>query len=117
MTSGCVSPFARPCESAFAIAPGPKGDLSSVLDQAGGATHVDVCVTALASRPIRVGKLEPLYSNRVFDETVIEAISEACRVRCKPLKNIATEPTYRREMVGVYVKRALPAALSRPRSA
>jgi 4-hydroxybenzoyl-CoA reductase subunit beta len=85
----------------------------AVLDGGGRASHLDVCVTALASRPIRVGKLEPHYQGRVLDDAVIEAIAEAARVRCKPLKNIATEPSYRREMVKVYVKRALQAALSR----
>lgn len=87
----------------------------AVLDSKGHAEHVDVSVTALASRPIRVSKLEPVYQGRVFDARVIDDIAEAARVRCKPLKNIATEPTYRREMVRVYVKRAFEAAMARPR--
>lgn len=85
----------------------------AVLNRAGQAEHVDVCVTALASRPIRVGKLEAIYRGRRFDAAVIGELAEAARSRCKPLKNIATEPTYRREMVRVYVKRAFEAALAR----
>jgi 4-hydroxybenzoyl-CoA reductase subunit beta len=85
----------------------------AVIGSNGHAEHVDVCVTALASRPIRVGKLESAYRGRVFSAEVIRDIAEVAHARCKPLKNIATEPSYRREMVRVYVKRAFEAALAR----
>jgi 4-hydroxybenzoyl-CoA reductase subunit beta len=80
---------------------------------AGKIEHADVCVTALASRPIRV-KLDDLgIVGRALDAEAMELIANEAYRRCKPLKNIATEPSYRREMVPVFVRRALKKALAR----
>lgn len=87
------------------------------LDPQGRAEHADICVTALGARPARVLKLEPLYKGRPLDEGVIAALAEAAHRRCKPLDNIASDPTYRREMVPVFVRRAFRAALARPSAA
>ena len=88
----------------------------AVLGPTNQAEHVDVCVTAIVSRPIRVNKLEPAGQGRVLDATVIHDLAALAFNRCKPLKNIATEPTHRREMVRVYLKRGFEAALLRPSS-
>ena len=75
--------------------------------------HADVCVTALAARPVRV-KLDPaLYQGRPLDKEVIDALAAEAFRRCKPLTNIATDPAYRREMVPVFVRRAFRAAQAR----
>lgn len=73
----------------------------------------EICVTALASRPIRVKNLEPIYKGRALDAELIDALAREAYRRCKPLRNIATDPSYRREMVPVFVRRAFRKALSR----
>jgi 4-hydroxybenzoyl-CoA reductase subunit beta len=83
------------------------------IDGRGSLTHADIAVTALGSRPIHVKNLEPLYKARPLDEAVIDALASAARQRCKPLTNIASDPTYRREMVAVYVRRAFRRAKER----
>jgi 4-hydroxybenzoyl-CoA reductase subunit beta len=75
--------------------------------------HADVCVTALASRPVRLNKLEPIFRGRRLDKDLIEDIAAEAYRRCKPLTNIASDPSYRREMVPVFVRRAFKKAMSR----
>ncbi len=75
--------------------------------------HVDVCVTALASRPVRVKLDLDALRGHTLDKATIDRIAEVAYKRCKPLSNIATEPAYRREMVPVFVRRAFRQALGR----
>jgi 4-hydroxybenzoyl-CoA reductase subunit beta len=86
------------------------------LDTMQRAEWADVCVTALGSRPVHVKNLEPYYKDRLFDDAVIEALAEASYQRCKPLTNIASDPSYRREMVRVFVRRAFRRARERAAS-
>ncbi len=79
----------------------------------GKIEHVDVCVTALASRPVRVKLDLDALRGRTLDAATIDQIANAAYKRCKPLKNIATEPAYRREMVPVFVRRGFRQALGR----
>jgi 4-hydroxybenzoyl-CoA reductase subunit beta len=83
------------------------------LDERGIAEHADVCVTALGSRPVHVKNIDDAYRGRVLDLATIEAIAEAAYQRCKPLTNIGSDPSYRRDMVRVFVKRAFKKALER----
>lgn len=83
------------------------------LDHQERAEHADVCVTALGARPVHVKNLEPAYKDRLFDDAAIESIAELAYQRCKPLTNIAADPTYRREMVRVFVRRAFRRARER----
>jgi 4-hydroxybenzoyl-CoA reductase subunit beta len=89
----------------------------AVLDARGIAEHADMAITALGSRPIHVKNLDSLYCDRVFDRSVIDALALAAHRRAKPLTNIASDPSYRREMVPVFVKRAFRRALARNRPA
>jgi CO/xanthine dehydrogenase FAD-binding subunit len=79
-------------------------------------TRADIAVTALGARPIHVGKLETAYSGRPLDQDTIARLAEIAHQRVKPLRNIATDPDYRREMVPVFVKRAFHTALARSTS-
>jgi 4-hydroxybenzoyl-CoA reductase subunit beta len=83
------------------------------LDEAGVAAHADIAVTALGSRPVHVKNLEPHCEGRRFDDAVIDDLARAAHQRCKPLTNIASDPTYRREMVPVFVRRAFRRARAR----
>ncbi len=86
------------------------------LSEVGLAERVDICLTALASRPVRVSKLEAVYKDRELDAETILALGRSAFDRAKPLTNIATDADYRREMVTVMVKRAFATALGRPPS-
>lgn len=82
-------------------------------DDAGRVEHADIAITALGARPIHVKNLEPLYTGQPLDDALIRALARAAHQRAKPLTNIASDPSYRREMVPVFVERAFRAALSR----
>lgn len=75
--------------------------------------HADLCVTALAAKPHRVKLALESLRGKPLDATTIDAIASEAYKRCKPLKNIASEPAYRREMVPVFVRRAFRQALAR----
>lgn len=75
--------------------------------------HVDICVTALGAKPIRIKNLTGLVQGEMLNSESITKLSEAAFKRCKPLKNIASDPSYRRDMVPVYVKKALTQANQR----
>jgi 4-hydroxybenzoyl-CoA reductase subunit beta len=83
------------------------------LDPAQRVIRTDIAVTALGSRPIHVGKLDPACVGKPLDEATIAALAAIAHQRVKPLSNIATDPDYRRAMVPVFVKRAFRAALDR----
>ena len=84
-----------------------------VEDEGGLLTDLEICVTALAARPKPV-EIDPgAYRGQRLDEAVIDAVAELAYKRCKPLTNIASDPAYRREMVPVFVRRALRQAKAR----
>lgn len=85
------------------------------LDAQALVRRIDVCLTALASRPVHVPGLDSIARGKRLDATLIARIAEAARDRAKPQTNIATDPEYRREMVPVFVRRAFVAALARGR--
>jgi len=69
-----------------------------------------IVVSALAARPQPLRGLDELADGRVLDEALLEEVAAAAYKQCHPLTNVDGDPTYRREMVPVYVKRALRAA-------
>ena len=85
------------------------------LDSDKNILRADVCVTALGPKPIRVNRIASIYENQKLDDATIKALATAAHKRCKPLTNIASDPTYRREMVAVYVRRAFEKARARNR--
>lgn len=77
-------------------------------------TDVDVVLTALQARPVRVKKLAEVLrgvraDSAAFDEAA-RACAELAHKQVHPLPNIPGDPDYRREMVPVYVRRTLAAA-------
>lgn len=83
------------------------------LDDSDRAEHVDICITALGARPVHVKRIESIYRGKTLDEATIEALARAAHARCKPLTNIESDPSYRRAMVPVFVRRAFARALGR----
>ncbi len=88
------------------------------LDSAGKVEDADAVLTALAARPVRLKNckslLEGLDPNDTesWDAATNEVASLAYK-QCHPMANIPGDHDYRREMVPVYVRRTLTAAIKR----
>ncbi len=77
----------------------------------GTVTGADLAAIALAARPMRVKGAADLLIGTTpgtssFDDAVT-AVATLAHKRCRPLDNIPGDADWRREMVPVYVKRAL----------
>jgi 4-hydroxybenzoyl-CoA reductase subunit beta len=72
-----------------------------------------IVVTALAATPQALRNVGEIAEGRAPDEALWEELGAAAFKQCHPLTNIDGDKTYRREMVAVYVKRALRDALER----
>lgn len=70
-----------------------------------------IVVSALAATPTLLRKVDELAEGQAPGEELWEALGAAAFKQCHPLTNIDGDPTWRREMVPVFVKRALRAAL------
>ncbi len=75
----------------------------------------DVAVVALQTRPLHVKDVaETLRGTRPGQADFVAAVAqvaERAHQQCHPLSNIPGDPDYRREMVPVYVRRTLMAAV------
>jgi 4-hydroxybenzoyl-CoA reductase subunit beta len=74
--------------------------------------NLRVVVSALASTPTKLRKLDEAAEGRVPDENLFEELGALAFKQCHPLTSIDGDPTWRREMVPVFLKRALRAALA-----
>jgi 4-hydroxybenzoyl-CoA reductase subunit beta len=85
--------------------------VSFVLDD-GLVRRPRVVLSALAAKPVEVHKLDALAGGQPPSEELWRAICAEAHRQAHPLTNIDGDPTYRREMVPVFVKRALRTALT-----
>ncbi len=69
--------------------------------------ELEIVVSALAARPTRLKRVGELSEGRVLDDALLEELAAAAFKQCHPLTNIDGDATYRREMVPVFVKRAI----------
>jgi len=85
------------------------------LSPAGEVRAAALCAVALQARPLRLRKaVQPLLGQRAGSaglEAALEEAAELARKQCHPLDNVPGDAEYRREMVPVYVRRTLRAAL------
>lgn len=76
----------------------------------------DVVVTALAAQPKRLPRVSAALEGAQLDspelDAAIESAAELAFKQCRPLPNIPGDADYRREMVPVYLRRTLRAALA-----
>jgi 4-hydroxybenzoyl-CoA reductase subunit beta len=76
----------------------------------------DVCVVALAARPLRVKRVADALVGKSARgpelEAAIEAVADLAYKQCHPLPNIPGDADWRKEMVPVYVRRTLHAAVT-----
>jgi 4-hydroxybenzoyl-CoA reductase subunit beta len=86
------------------------------LDPEGAIGEADVVVGALAARPLRMKRIEgELIGQRARTPELaaaLERAGEIARKQCHPLPNVPGDHEWRREMVPVYVRRTLEAALA-----
>jgi len=70
-----------------------------------------VVVTALAAVPQELREVREIAEGKVPGEELWDEVAAAAYKQCHPLTNIDGDPTYRREMVAVRVKRAVREAV------
>lgn len=71
-----------------------------------------IVVSALGARPRVVTGLDKVAAGKALSADTINAAAERAFQQCHPLENIIVDPDWRREMVRVYVKRALRGLIS-----
>lgn len=86
-------------------------------DDPGAVRDLRIVVSALASTPLKLRKVTELAEGRAADESLFEELGAAAYKQCHPLTSIDGDPAYRRDMVPVYVKRAMRDALESGASA
>ena len=68
-------------------------------------TAIRCVVSALQARPHKL-PIEALVG-RVFDDSVVAELKAIGFAKCAPVKNIADDPAWRRDMVPVMIQRAV----------
>ena len=85
--------------------------VAASLDAAGKLQETRMVISALAARPHVIKRLEA-FAGRTLDEATIGELALAAHKQCHPLTNINVDPSWRREMIPVFVRRAWKAALA-----
>jgi 4-hydroxybenzoyl-CoA reductase subunit beta len=73
----------------------------------GGCESARLVVSAIAARPRVISGVEELVRGRPLDEAAAEALAQAAHQQCHPLINVPYDQDYRRDMVTVFVRRAV----------
>jgi len=93
-----VSAEGRPCVAVGALAD---------FDPDGKCVDLRIAVGAAVETPQRVTEAEALAHGQTLTDELVPAISEAYARTLDPLSDVRGSAWYRREMIGVFVKRAL----------
>lgn len=83
----------------------------TVAGGAGGVTDTNIVVSAATDRAIRLGKASKLLKGRRPDATLLGEAGEAAAAEVEPMDDSQGSAAYKRELVRVYVERALRRAL------
>ncbi len=80
----------------------------------GKIADADVVIGALQARPVRIKGVADALGGVAADgaRSAIERVAAQAYKQCHPMPNIPGDPDYRREMVPVFVKRTIAAALA-----
>lgn len=90
----------------------PRLGVAVAFDLVDGVLHdLRIAVTALASRPTLLRNVTEAAEGRAPDEALFDELGALAHKQCHPLTSIDGDPAWRREMVPVFVKRALRQAL------
>lgn len=76
----------------------------------------NIVLGAVGSGPIEAEEAEKLLKAKPITEELIEEVGELAQKASRPVANAATSPGYRREMAGVFTKRAIKEAVNRAKS-
>jgi 4-hydroxybenzoyl-CoA reductase subunit beta len=79
---------------------------------AGACEDAALVVSAIAARPRVISGVEALVKGKPLDESLAEALAQAAYKQCHPLINVPYDHDYRREMVPVFVRRAVREAFA-----
>jgi 4-hydroxybenzoyl-CoA reductase subunit beta len=72
-----------------------------------GCESARLVVSAIAAKPRVISGVDDLVRGRPLDEAAAEALAQAAHKQCHPLINVPYDQDYRREMVPVFVRRAV----------
>jgi len=72
-----------------------------------------VAAGSVAPTPIRLPEVEALLAGRRLTDDVVAAASEAAMRGVSPITDVRSTAEYRRQIVGVYLKRAASGLLGR----
>jgi 4-hydroxybenzoyl-CoA reductase subunit beta len=70
-------------------------------------TGVKVVAGVLGAKPRVVSGLDDVLGKSLSDPAVARIVGDAVYKQCKPLENVPYEAAYRRQMLGVYTRRAI----------
>ena len=91
----------------------PLAGVAVVMKRSNGhIAHARIGITAVNPAPLLVSGASELLTGRVIDESVAEAAGDLAARTAKPLTTSALTPEYRREMIRVFTKRAILAAVA-----
>jgi 4-hydroxybenzoyl-CoA reductase subunit beta len=91
----------------------PLAGVAVAVRQNGGPVQAArMAVTAVNPAPLLVSGVEQVLAGKRIDENTAAAVGELAARTGKPLTTSALTPEYRREMVRVFAKRALLAAVA-----
>jgi carbon-monoxide dehydrogenase medium subunit len=74
-----------------------------------------VALAAVAPTPLMVPEMEQLLGGRPVDDVAIAEAAAAAQAAARPISDMRGTADYRRQLVGVLVKRALETAIVRAR--
>jgi 4-hydroxybenzoyl-CoA reductase subunit beta len=72
-----------------------------------GCAGARLVVSAIAAKPRTISGVDPIVSGKPLDADTAQALGAAAHKQCHPLINVPYDQEYRREMVPVYVRRAV----------
>lgn len=85
------------------------------LDESGSVCAADLVIGALQARPVRIKRVAELLigisSHSPAFATAVSAVADLAYKQCHPMPNIPGDHEWRREMVPVYVRHTLHAAV------
>jgi 4-hydroxybenzoyl-CoA reductase subunit beta len=90
----------------------PLAGVAVVIKRSNGHIEdIQIALTAVNPAPVMVAGLSFLTNNDIVDDQAVEHAAEIAARTAKPLTTSALTPEYRREMIRVFTKRAILAAI------
>jgi 4-hydroxybenzoyl-CoA reductase subunit beta len=90
----------------------PLAGVAVALKRSNGhVSEAQIALTAVNPAPVLVKGASQTLEGKIVDEALAEAIGELAAKAAKPLTTSALTPEYRREMIRVFTKRAVLAAV------